>query len=181
MASGSSAPRPSRETRESTSRPFIGHTSQDLHPRGLASQKDVLCVIAYYREQEKAQCKPVAQMCCNLNKYKEAICEPENGCLQRGEACLTFKVKVKWLQAGIVTISDLSIRGRLCKLQENYQNMFKGRARKKPFSIQQEENYIKEIENTFDIRDENARLINENNPNRTEEAKQEDLSSLLII
>ena len=103
-----------------------------------------------------------------VNKYKKAMCEAQKGCLQRGDACLTFKVMVNWLHAGIAIVSDLSIRGKLCKVQENYQKTFKLRTRKKPLPIQQDKNYIEEIENTFNIRGEKAHLIIYNDPNRTE-------------
>ena len=125
MASGSAegSPGPSRTSRASSTRPFIGHSCQDVPPGGLASQKDVLRLIAYFREQEKAQFKPVAEMCCNQNRLRETLCETEDGCLQRGETCLLFKVKLKWLQAGIATLADQGRRGRLCKLQEKYQHI----------------------------------------------------------
>ena len=178
MASGSAegSPGPSRTSRASSTRPFIGHSCQDVPPGGLASQKDVLRLFAYFREQEKVQFKSVAQMCCNQNRFRETLCETEDGCLQRGETCLLFKVKLKWLQAGIATLADRSIREKLCKLQEKYQHIFFIRKRKNPSSIQQHTNYIRDIEQTFDIGDVNARLMIENDPNRTEEAKLEDLS-----
>ena len=166
----------SRKTRASSTRPFIGHSRPDVPPQGLASIEDVLKVISCKREEPKAQKKPVKQMCCIYNKDREARCLHPGGCLEKSDPCLLLKVKRKYLQAGIKTVSDRTIIDKLEREQEKYRDIYIKRDRMTPAAIESRENYLVYVKQTFDIKDHNARLVIENDPDRSDEAKAEDLA-----
>ena len=177
MESSGSGPSPElMKTRALSSRPFIAHSRPDVPQQRLASVQDMLNIISWNREQPKCQKKPVKQMCCSVNKEREARCLLPGGCLEKSEPCLLLKVKRKYLQAGIVTVSDRRIVERLEAEQEKYQGIFRHRDRKNPADIVAREGYLTHIKQTFDIKDHNARQVIENDPVRSEEARGEDLA-----
>ena len=162
-------------SRAASSRPFIGHSSEDVPAHGLASEADVLRVIAYLREQN-SQNMTVSSMSCDLDHNYATKCESEGGCLGRGEPCLALKEKIKWLQAGIVTVADKRIRKKIEELQLSYNKVFKNRNRETPAAKAEREVFVRAIEQTFDIKDANARQLIQMDPHRTKEAVAEDLA-----
>ena len=66
-SSSSSSGDGSRSSRAASSRPFIGHSSEEVPAHGLASGTDVLKVIAYLREQPKSKKRTVSSMSCDLD------------------------------------------------------------------------------------------------------------------
>ena len=165
-----------RVTRTLSNRAFIGHSCQDLPSDGLASVVDVLRVIAFLREDPKNKNKSVSSLCCPCNKEKTMLCQLEGGCLGKGEPCLAFKVKLKWLQAGILTVSDVRIKERLTEEQDEYNKMYRHRNRMTPAAREQRTKFEVEIKKTFNVMEEDARQVIQNDLSRSEQAKEEDLA-----
>jgi hypothetical protein len=172
-ASGSSS---MAATRSAATKPLIGHSSPDV-PRGrLPSSEDVLKVLANFREKPRSQKKGVLAFCCPLDRKYQSLCLQEGGCGERDDPCLLLKVKLPWLQAGIVTISDQSIQKRLLGLNEKYSMIFRHRNEVSAPKVASREAFVESMKKTFDIKDANARQVILEDSNRSEESKTEDLS-----
>ena len=166
-----------RSSRSSSTKPFIGHSESDVPAGGLPSKKQVLKMIAWFREQPKSQKKPVENFCCPL-KYSEKVaqCLLDGGCIEIGQPCLAYKVKLRWDQAGILTVVDTRIVEKLVKIQKEYNTVFDRRNRQSLAAETEREIYLASIEETFDIKDPNARIAILNNKNRSDKDREEDLA-----
>ena len=106
-------------TRAGSCKPLLGHSQEDLGDYGLPSIVEVLRVIAWEREKPKAKTKSVVSFCCPCDHEKVAKCLQQNGCVEKEDLCLLYKVKKKWHQAGIITVSDVRIKERLVEINSN--------------------------------------------------------------
>ena len=66
-------------TRSSTSHPLIGHSISNVPSYSLASELELLRMIAWHREQPKSQCKSILSFCCQSDRQKVALCMQEGG------------------------------------------------------------------------------------------------------
>ena len=155
---------------------YIGCSSPELPPGKLPSEKDVLQLITWYREQPKAAKKGIPQFCCSSKaRSKESECLQEGGCVEKGSPCLAFKVKRPYLMAGLVTVSDQAIERHLKSVNEDYLSVVKLKDKSTPGAESRKAEYQEKILTTFNIVDPNARKIIENDQNRSTAAKKEDL------
>ena len=155
---------------------YIGCTKPDVPAGKLASVQDVLQVQAWHREQAGCSRKAISHFCCNVNtSTREGNCVKEAGCVSLNVPCLLRKIKLPFLQAGIITISDWYILQNLKAANTDYQTMLKIKDRQTESAEETREQYKKEICKTFDITDKNAIAIIGNDQNRSERAKREDL------
>ena len=165
-----------RQSRAAALRPLIGSSLEDVPVAKLPSQKDVLRVIAHYRQQIGCQKKPVSTFTCDVKRDKTASCnDADGGCVARGERCLLYKVKKIWIQAGLYTVTDSRIIEKLIKIQEKYNEIIRHLKRKTKKEEDNRNEFLEIIEKTFDISDPNCRLAIVNDKNRSEQAKEDDL------
>ena len=169
MASSSSTP-------SSSDKPFIGKSSLDIPEKKLGAVEDVLKVIAANREMPRCQSKPVKQMCCPVKVDRSAQCREPGGCIETGSHCLLFKVKIKYLQAGIKTVSDRRIVERLEEEQKKYKTVCNQSGRKNPAALLQRSEYLKSLKTTFDIKDPTSRSHIEQDSNIGDERRKQDLA-----
>lgn len=165
-------------TRSSSTKPLIGHSQEDVPKHGLPSVVDVLRVISCEREKPKAKKKSVVSFCCSMNKDRDSSCLLENGCYEREDPCLIYKVKKKWKEAGIVTVSDARIREKLVDINDDYNKVMKSKSKTTPGAEAERAKYQVDIAKTFDISDPNARQAILDDFERSDEAKIEDLAFL---
>ena len=132
-------------------------------------------MVAHFREDPKSKNQSVLSFCCPDNHSRDAICLQEGGCGERDKPCLLLLVKMPWFKAGILTLSDTTIKRKLEELNSQYSMIFKHRHRKFKGEEQKREAYVIQIKKTWDIKHQNSRSLIENDPNRSASAKQEDL------
>ena len=96
-------------TRSAATHPLIGHSISDVPSCSLASELELLRMIAWYREQPKSQKKTILSFCCESDRQKVAFCLQEGGCVEQ-KPCLLQNLKKPWQMAGIMTVSDFSIK-----------------------------------------------------------------------
>ena len=165
-------------TRSSTTKPLIGQSQSNVPPGQLPSEGDILRLLANYREKPKCNKKGVLAFCCPNNRDKEAICQLQGGCAEKPEheQCILYKVKITWLKAGILTVSDSRIKEKIVSLSESYNKIFRHRNVMTDTVKKHREEYIKGLQKTFDIKDPKARQMIVDDPLRSEKDKEEDLS-----
>ena len=163
-------------TRSSTSHPLIGHSISNMPSCSLASELELLRMIAWHREQPKSQCKSILSFCCESDRQKVALCMQEGGCMEQENPCLLQKVKLPYQMAGITMMGDFSIKERIVKAREEQKAVCKHLNKKTVTATSEREKYLKKIEGTFDIKDANARAIIIADTNREEKDKEEDLA-----
>ena len=118
----------------------------------------------------------VSTFTCNVKRDKKASCNDEDGgCVARGEKCLLYKVKKIWIQAGLSTVTDSRIIEKLINIQEKYNDILRHIKRKTTKEEDNRNEFLENIEKTFDISDPNCRLAIVNDKNRTEQAIEDDL------
>ena len=132
-------------------------------------------MVAHFREDPKIKNQSVLSLCCPDNHNRDAICLQEGGCGEREKPCLLLLVKMPWYKAGILTLSDTTIKRKLEELNSQYGMMCKHRNRKSKGEEQKREAFVIQIKKTWDIKHQNSRSLIENDPNRSASAKQEDL------
>ena len=147
-----------RKSRSSCEKPFIGHSEENVPDKGLPSTLDVLRVISHEREKPKSSKKSVPSMCCPSLKERNCQCLLEGGCLEKGDPCLLMKVKRKWNEAGIITVSDVRIKEKLTQINIDYGKILKNKSKVSDAAEEERRQYKENIEKTFDIKDPNARF-----------------------
>ena len=112
-------------TRSSTNHPLIGHSQENVPSSSLASEVELLRVVAWYREQPKCQSKGVLSFCCESDRQYVALCLQEGGCMEQDKPCLLQKVKLAWQRAGIAMMGDKSIKEKIKKACEGLKDKLK--------------------------------------------------------
>ena len=158
-----------------TTKPYIGSPQSDVPPGKLPALEDVLRVFAFLREQPAAAKKPIDRFCCHITRTKESQCNTEEGCVASGKPCLLYLIKLPFIEAGIVTISDYSIMEKLKSVSGDYSLLLKIVNRESESATQTKEKYMVTLGKTFDITDFKAREIIANDEQRSGVAKREDL------
>ena len=164
-----------RQSRASTTRFLIGPCQEQIPVAKLPNTEAVLQVISHYRLLPACKSKPVIDFCCGLKKDKSSFCLDDDGCVAKQEPCLLFKVKERYLQAGIVTVSDERIRIKLKETQDYYNSIYRERDRQTAGAVKKRDAYREVLKKTFNIVDPNARHHITNDTKRDDAARIEDL------
>jgi hypothetical protein len=175
MASSDFGGRVSRSTTEEF---LIGQSCPETPMFRLPSQEDTLRLISYQKQKQGCGKKSLSDLLCPTTKSKEAKCFLKEGCVERNDFCPIYSLKVRWMQAGIETISDLEIKRKIIKLYESYQKVRKKKTDKSKKSQENRDNYMREIKKTFSIMSPGARDVILSDSARNAEDKAEDIAFL---
>ena len=96
--------------------------------------------------------------------------------MEQEKPCLLQKLKKPWQMAGIMTVSDFSIKEKFVKVAEGLRATYKHLGTNTPAARDARDKYLVKISKTFNIKDANARAAILSDPNRDKRAKKEDIS-----
>ena len=105
---------------------------------------------------------------CQTSKKKK--CE---GC-----ECILSKVQETWERAGFKTLSSFTIQKKLTKLDRNYESLIKNKKRSNPKDISNQQAFLTQAQQLFNIGIPNLREEIEADRNRSDKMKEEDLQFL---
>ena len=121
-----------QSTRSSTLQFLLGQPSPDLPEGLLPTYRDVLRDVMWSKAKLGNNLPTTDIVSCILKWQKPDItCHEPLGCVMMKESmedyCTVEKIKGKWRQAGIETISDRAIRDKIVSLTNEYQRKIKKR------------------------------------------------------
>ena len=169
-------------TRAHSNHFLVGPEEPDLGKEArsgkLPCTRAVLQYFFYRKNLPNFKFKPVGNsICCSLkHNTTSAACEDNADCTSPYE-CVVRKVKTdgRWLESGIPIMSDVSIRKKLIKLNEEFKKLNKN-SNKPNNDKPLREAFVKKLDTLFDISSPDVEELIKMDRLRTKQAVEEDHS-----
>ena len=171
-------------TRSSTLQFLIGQPSPDLPEGLLPTFRDTLRDVMWKKAKIGNTLSTKDIVSCSLNwQTPDSTCHDPLGCVIMKESmedyCTVEKIKGKWRQAGIETVSDRAIRDKIVSLTNEYQRKIKKRRnRQSKGALEEREKCARNLDKCFNVSSERAKEVIENDKKRSAEDKARDLDFL---
>ena len=172
-------------TRATTHQFLIGQPSPDFPEGVLPTYKDVLKDVLWRKAKLGTSLSTKNAVSCPLKSgTNSCICQEPGGCMAReGDKlnyCTVRKVRLKWQQAGIETISEKSIINNIVALTTEYQRSIKKRRNRQSMgAINEREKFKAQLEKCFNVSSQDALKLIENDKKRKAEDKDRDIKFLV--
>ena len=171
-------------TRSSTLQFLVGQPSPDFPEGILPTYKDVLRDVLWKKAKLGSTLPTKEIVSCHLGrKTDSSICQDPMGCVSKEvdseNYCTVEKVREKWRQAGIETVSDRVIRDNIVAVTTEFQRKIKKRRdRQSNGAVEEREVFKSKLEKCFNVSSKDAQKKIEKDKKRTAADKVRDLEFL---
>ena len=165
-------------TRSSTYHFLVGQGEAQLPASQLPAAEDVLREILFKEEQESGG-DIETSISCKVTRDFVLKCSEEGGCGQKEDRCTVRKIINIYKRAAIPTARDDVIRNRCLDLYKKYKLLKRERNVTKPYAVKKREAFRGELKAAFRAYHAHAETMINEDPQRTEENKREDIVFLL--
>ena len=173
MASGSKP-----KTRSATDHYMVGQEAPELPASVMPTRRSVLKEVLFKRNlpgnKTLSQLKLVS---CGFQNF-DSKCFQDGGCSEKpgDQKCSVFKIKWRYREAGVETMSDRNIAKKIIELYDLYQDVKKKVGRKSEGAIRQRTVFEESLDKLFDVSRENAEDLIRADSSRSKQRKEEDLA-----
>ena len=168
------------KTRSVTDHWMVGQESSVLKSGEMPTRRSVLKEVLFKRNlPENKRVNFMSLVSCGFQGF-DSKCSLDGGCSNKSpdERCSLSKIKWRYQEAGIPTMTDYNVYKKISDLYDSYMDVKKKKSRKSVGAVNQRNSFEASLGSLFDVTKEDAEKLIRADSSRSKQRKEEDLSFL---